>query len=82
MVKSMFLPLYFNLEREYAAAVVKIKEEKTTAPVMSKLLNTYLDSGIPADLDALKSCLKLSNVGLVVINFGGNANNSSMGLNA
>jgi hypothetical protein len=39
-------------------------------------------SGILALLEALASLAKLSSVGLVVINFGGNANNSSIGLKA
>ena len=76
------LPLNFSFDSAYAAAVVKIRDEKTTLPVISRLLNTYFDSGMPADLEALNSCLKLSSVGWVVINLGGKANSSSIGLNA
>lgn len=60
----------------------KNRDKNTTDTVIRRLLNTYLESGIPAVLDALNSFLKLSSVGFVVINLGGNANSSSMGLNA
>lgn len=49
---------------------------------MNKLLNTYLDKGIPDSSEKVKSNRKFSNVGLLTRNRGGYANNSVNGLNA
>jgi hypothetical protein len=79
---NVSLPLNSSLDNPKAVIELISNVNRITIVVVSKLLNTYLDAGIPDSAEKLSNKRKFSIVGCFTKKVGGYANSSVNGLKA